>query len=234
MSARKDILETVRRSLQRQPGDGAEAAVAARLAEHPRGPVPQRGQLQGEALLALFVAQAEGVSATVARVATPAEVPEAVADYLKGVNLPPKLRLAPHPALRALPWRERAPLLEIAEGRAEAEDAVSVTTAFAGVAETGTLMLHSGPQSPTTLNFLPETHVVVLQAEQVVGAYEEAWDRLRAAARGEGGGGGGLPRTVNFITGPSRTGDIEQQIQLGAHGPRRLHVVLVGDGRDPA
>lgn len=227
MSGREAILGAVRRSLQRRPDDGAAAAVDARLGERPRGPVPQRGQLEGEALLALFLAQAEGVNATVARVAEASEVPAAVADYLKGANLPPKLRMAPHPELRALPWKERAPLLEIAEGRAEAEDAVSVTTAFAGVAETGTLVLHSGALSPTTLNFLPETHVVVLRADQVVGAYEEAWDRLRAA-------GEGLPRTVNFVTGPSRTGDIEQQIQLGAHGPRRLHVVLVGDGREPA
>ena len=57
-----------------------------------------------------------------------------------------------------------------------------------------------------------------------LGPYEDAWDRLRAAE-----GEGRLPRTVNFITGPSRTGDIEQTIQMGAHGPRRLHVILVED-----
>ena len=91
-------------------------------------------------------------------------------------------------------------------------------------------MLCSGPAGPTTLNFLPETHVVVLRADQVVGPYEEAWDLLRSAR-----GAAGLPRTVNFVTGPSRTADIEQTIQMGAHGPRRLCILLVDDdGGDDA
>ncbi len=88
-------------------------------------------------------------------------------------------------------------------------------------------MLVSGPQSPTTLNFLPETHIAVLRASRMVGPYEDAWERVRALY-----GRGGLPRTVNFITGPSRSADIEQTIQLGAHGPRRLHIVLIEDGLD--
>jgi len=88
--------------------------------------------------------------------------------------------------------------------------------AFAGIAETGTLMLVSGPNSPTTLNLMPDTHIVVLRADQIVGPYEEALDRLRVRQDGKP-----LPRTVNFITGPSRTADIEQKIELGAHGPRR-------------
>ena len=86
-------------------------------------------------------------------------------------------------------------------------------------------MLLSGPDHPTTLNFLPDTHIVVLRASQVVGPYEDAWARLRAAATA-------MPRTVNFVTGPSRTADIEQTIQLGAHGPRRLHIVLIDDAGD--
>ncbi len=95
---------------------------------------------------------------------------------------------------------------------------------MAGIAETGTLLLASGPEAPTTLNFLPDNHVVVLKASQVVGAYEDALDRLR-----ETHGPGKLPRVINFITGPSRTADIDQTIQLGALGPRRLHVLLVED-----
>ena len=90
-------------------------------------------------------------------------------------------------------------------------------------AETGTLMLTSDAARPSTLNFLPENHIVVLRVEQITGAYEEGWRFLRAA----GGNGTVMPRTVNLITGPSRTGDIEQRIQLGAHGPRRLHIIIV-------
>ena len=226
MSSRKAILGAIRHSLGRQRGDGAEQAVEARLRTHDRNLVPQRGCLEGEALLSLFSSQAERVDATVERVATDAEVPEAVAEYLKRNNLPPRVRIAPHPDIQALPWAEKAPLLEVAEGRADPQDLVSVTPAFAAVAETGTLVLHSGPQTPTTLNFLPENHVVVVRASQVVGAYEEVWDRLRAANPAA------LPRTVNMITGPSRTGDIEQRLELGAHGPRRLHIVLIAEEGD--
>ena len=138
------------------------------------------------------------------------------------------------------------PLLQIRRGRAEAHDAVSLTPCLAGIAETGTLLLASGPGTPSTLNFLPDTHIVVLHAGQVVASYEDGWDLLRAVRQDDppplvrevdrptGGPEGAtasplLPRTVNLITGPSRTGDIEQRIQLGAHGPRRLHVILVED-----
>ena len=102
-----------------------------------------------------------------------------------------------------------------------------------GFAETGTLMMASGPDHPSTLNFLPETHIVVLPAARIGGAYEEGWAHLRAeAARGDGEGDGFMPRTVNLVTGPSRTADIEQTIALGAHGPRRLHIVIV-EGDEP-
>jgi L-lactate dehydrogenase complex protein LldG len=87
-------------------------------------------------------------------------------------------------------------------------------------------MLVSGAHTPTTLNFLPETHIVVVRRDQVVATYEDGWDRLRAATKTEA-----LPRAINFVTGPSRTADIEQHIELGAHGPRRLHIVLVEDSQ---
>ena len=128
------------------------------------------------------------------------------------------LVLAPDPALDPIPWGER-PLLRLRRGRAEAGDAVSLTPCLAAIAETGTLMLVSGADTPTTLNFLPDTHIVVVRAGQVVAGYEDGWDLVRAQ--------GAWPRTINLVTGPSRTGDIEQTIQLGAHGPRRLHIVLV-------
>jgi len=132
--------------------------------------------------------------------------------------------MAPHPELQALPW-DRAPLLAFKARRAEATDLVSLTHGFAGVAETGTLMLPSEPARPTTLNLLADTAVVLLRASAIVGPYEDAWDRLRAH-------GEGMPRNVMFVTGPSRSADIEQTLELGAHGPRRLHIILLDD--DPA
>jgi L-lactate dehydrogenase complex protein LldG len=144
-----------------------------------------------------------------------------VAGYLATQNLPTDIVMAPHPELRAIPWATR-PLLRIREGRAEAADMVSLQHAFAGIAETGTLMLPAAPQRPTTLNLLADTEIVLLRASRLVGAYEEAWDMLRAEL-------GEMPRNVMLVTGPSRSADIEQTLELGAHGPRRLHVVLVDD-----
>lgn len=220
-ASRDAILAKLRKSAIRDGDEASARATAkARLKAHGRGTIPARGKLDRKGLMNLFAEQATAVDATVARVAAADDVPAAVADYLRGENLPTTLRMAPDPRLDACSW-EKAPMLDIAYGKAEPADQVTVTAGFAGIAESGTLMLISGPESPTTLNFLPDTHIVVLRASEMVGAYEDAWDRLRATGR--------MPRNVNFITGPSRSGDIEQTLHLGAHGPRRLHVILVED-----
>ena len=227
---RDAILGSIRRSLGRGPLDEtARAELDERLAKPgrptscPRGPTFRR-----TSRVALFTSMAESVFATVDRVSGPDAVPGAVTDYLAGQNLPPSLVMAPDPALDDYPWVDR-PMLAIRRGAAEEADRVAVTGAVMGFAETGTLMMASGPDHPSTLNFLPETHVVVLPAERIKGAYEEGWAKLRAV--GEGATGAGfMPRTVNLVTGPSRTADIEQTITLGAHGPRRLHIVIVEGG----
>ena len=226
-SARDDILGGIRRALWRGslPPDKT-AELTERIAAHRRNLVPARAAALDPAARAdLFVAMAEEVQTSVARVASQADIPAEVARYLAAENLPAELVVAPDPSVDAIPWAER-PLLQIRRGRAEPQDAVSLTPCLAGIAETGTLMLASGPGTPTTLNFLPDTHIVVLHAGQIVASYEDGWDLLRARTQD---GAPALPRTVNLITGPSRTGDIEQRIQLGAHGPRRLHIVLVED-----
>ncbi|BBK45277.1 hypothetical protein STVA_52970 [Allostella vacuolata] len=229
-SARSQMLGAVRRALGRGPLDATAAApLERRLADHPANLIPARTDRPAPAVLDLFVQMAEAVSTTVDRVADERAVPAAVSEYLARYNLPSDIVMSPDPVLDVFPWHER-PLLSIHRGRSQGDDPVSLTPAFAGIAETGTLMLESGADRPTTLNFLPDTHIVVLFADQVVGPYEVAWNRLRAQ---QAAAGGGMPRTVNFVTGPSRTGDIEQKIQLGAHGPRRLHIVLV-EGRSPA
>jgi L-lactate dehydrogenase complex protein LldG len=221
--ARERILAGLRNSLNRGRLDVDLASeLRARIATHRRNPAPARAvALDHRARVDLFVTMAEEVQATATRVSSFAEVPEAVARYLAAENLPAELVMAPDPRLDAIAWKDR-PLLHIRRGRAEASDQVSLTACHAAVAETGSLMLISGPQTPTTLNFLPDTHIVLVRADQVVATYEDGWDRLRAGGMAET-----LPRTINFITGPSRTADIEQHIELGAHGPRRLHIVLV-------
>lgn len=222
MTAREQILGSLRRSLHRDAlPEARQAELRARIAAHRPGLVPARGRVPHAEQIEMFIAMAQEVAASVTRVASAAEVPAAVADYLARQNLPARLVAAP--GLDGIDWSQ-APLLSVRSDIATPEDPVSVTPVFAGIAETGTLMLLSGPDSPTTLNFLPDTHIALLHAEDIVGTYEEAWTRLRA---------GKMPRTVNMVTGPSRTGDIEQTIQLGAHGPRRLHVVVVDGRRQP-
>ncbi|MEJ1157693.1 LutC/YkgG family protein [Prosthecomicrobium sp. N25] len=221
--SRDVILSKIRRSLGAGPADvERRAAVSDRLTRSPRGIIPKRGQLPPAEQVRLFAAMAEKVSTTVAHVASPDEIPAAVADYLRSRNLPAAIRRGDDPRLAGLPW-ESQPQLAVATGPSDGRDLAGLSHAFAAVAETGTLVLTSGPENPTTLNFLPEYHLVVLRAEDVEGDVETVWERIRARY-----GKGALPRTVNMITGPSRSGDIEQTILLGAHGPRSLHVIVVG------
>ena len=220
-NAREQILLSIRRARGRGPLDKAtRAKLEKRLRARERGTVPARVARDPAALVDLFAENAESLSATVDRVDSAADIPAAVAGYLARENLPAALRAAPEPEIKAIPWSEH-PALTVKYGRSYGMDQVGLAPALAAVAETGTLMLCSGAHRPTTLNFLPDTHIAVLRASRMVGSYEDAWDRLRAE--------GPMPRTVNFITGPSRTADIEQTIQLGAHGPRRLHIVLIMD-----
>lgn len=99
-------------------------------------------------------------------------------------------------------------------------DLVGLTGCFCATAETGSLVLLSGPDTYASAGLLPETHIAIVPASRIVAGHEDAFALIRAE-RGE------LPRAVNFVSGPSRTGDIEQTIVLGAHGPYRVHVIVV-------
>ncbi|MSP03953.1 MAG: lactate utilization protein C [Acetobacteraceae bacterium] len=223
--SRETILNAICRGLKRGPLPADQATLLrARLQTHPRHLIPARTRIPRPALVDLFVANVEKEFGTVTRVADATDIPGAVADYLAGQNLPTDAVIAPHPELQKIPWDAR-PLLRLREGRAEGMDMVSIQHGYAAIAETGTLMLPSGAERPTTINLLADTALVVLRASRVVGAYEEAWDILRREQEG-------MPRNVMLVTGPSRSADIEQTLELGAHGPRRLHIVLLEDDPD--
>jgi len=225
--SRDAILGAIRRGLRRGPLPADQRAmIEGRLATHPRHLIPARSRLPRPEQVALFLRNVEKEFGSVARVADAEAVPAAIAAWLAQQNLAPRFVLAPHPDLAALPWGT-APMLEFEARRAQPDDLVAVQHGYAAIAETGTLMLPSAPERPTTLNILAETEIVVLRASRVVGAYEEAWDLLR-----DGRAAGFMPRNVMLVTGPSRSADIEQTLELGAHGPRRLHVILIDD--DPA
>jgi len=215
MAARERILQRIRRaqgrggSVSAAEREGIEAYVRAHL----RGPLRE---LQGD-LAARFQERAQASAATLERVAGLAEVPAAVARYLDAQRLPKSGCVWPR--LAALEWAGAGLRLEARAARDE--DAVGVTGVFCALAETGTLMLCSGADTPASVSLLPETHVAIVPAARIVAAMEDGWDLARAEL-------GRLPRAVNFISGPSRTADIEQTIVLGAHGPYRVHIVIVG------
>jgi L-lactate dehydrogenase complex protein LldG len=219
--ARSDVLAGIRRGLGVTGREGTRREnVSHRLARHPRGVVPARGQLPEAERLTLFKAQAEKTAATVTILGAAEEVPAEIARFLREANLPATLRRGEDPRLAALPWDKTS--LTVTQGASDGSDLNAVSHAYGGVAETGTLVLVSGPDNPTSLNFLPDTHIVVLAAADIAGDFETVLDRL---PRGQGGKA--LPRAVNFVSGPSRSADIEQTLILGAHGPRRLHIVVV-------
>lgn len=221
MSARDAILNKVRASLK-AGNDGRLGAVRERLDDAPRGLIPQRGQLPDAARVDLFTAQAEKVHATTERLGSYADLPAAIATYLRSRNLPASIRMGDDPRLAGADWSTQA-ALEILHGPSDGNDEAGLSHAFGAVAETGTLVLHSGGDNPTTVNFLPEHHLVVLDAKDVAGDLETVLGRIRGKF-----GKGRMPRTLNMITGPSRSGDIEQKMLLGAHGPRALHIMVVG------
>ena len=218
-SARDTVLRNVRRSLNRSAplSPTVRAALDARL----RQPAPNVQPRIDEPLMARFLARLAALNVKVTRLPDLDRVSETVERHMESHDLGTRLVAAPDPQLAAIRWSNR---LEVERRAAVGEDLVSLTGAFAGIAESGTLVLLSGPHSPTTLNFLPGDHLVVLAAERVLPAMEDVWVRLRA--RDES-----MPRTVNFISGPSRTADVEQTMQEGAHGPRRLHLLLIGEPR---
>ena len=217
--ARAAILARIRdrqgRGAASRPSQAELEAIETYIARHPTGPLPE----VEDDVVARFRARAESMQSTTDRVDALAAVPAAVSRYLKANGLP--LAGCVSPRLATLDWAGAGLALE---PRAAADrDAVGVTGVFAALAETGTLMLVSGPDTPATASLLPETHVAIVPAGRIVKRMEEGWALARAEL-------GELPRAVNFVSGPSRTADIDQTLVLGAHGPYRLHMVIVGDG----
>jgi len=220
--SRGTILAKVRAALRVDRADQARnEAVAERLADHP---IPRRAEKTTDALVARFTSLLREHGAEVITVREAADVPAAIVRTLSANDVPLRVRSGEDPYLAALPWQTEAALV-VQRGKAQPDDRVGLSRALAGVAETGTLVLASGAHNPVTLGFVPDTHLVVVAAETIVAAYEDALALLAAEL-----GPAVLPRTLNFISGPSRTGDIGGKIVMGAHGPRYLAVILVGSG----
>ncbi|WP_261529298.1 LutC/YkgG family protein [Burkholderia multivorans] len=213
-AARRHILARIRAAQGRaaEPDAAEQEGVADYLARHPQGPRPP----VPDDLVAAFMQEAAAMATTVDEVGSLADVPAAVARYLSAQQLP----------MRAIAWRTLADLdwasagLSVECRKPVDGDLVGLTGCFCATAETGSVVLLSGPDTYASAGLLPETHIAIVPASRIVAGHEDAFALIRAE-RGE------LPRAVNFVSGPSRTGDIEQTIVLGAHGPYRVHAIVV-------
>lgn len=222
MSSRDYILSKIKAASETHNPSGDRAAVVeARIADHPRGIIPEQ-TLTPTALLRRF-SQKVRASAGTLETCKSGDLKKVVTRYLRDHNLPARVRIGKDRRLNKLKAAGGS-LLEVEQGASHGDDLACVSHAMGGVAESGTLFLASGPNNPTTLNFLPEHHIVVVNAKNVTGSYEELISSVRKTY-----GSGNMPRALNMITGPSRSGDIEQTLILGAHGPLALHVIVVKD-----
>lgn len=211
-AAREQMLGAIREALGREElSEDAQGTLTARLDRPQRHTLPA---IDGD-LAERFLNRLAAVAGTWSRASDLDAVPAEIESYFDAHQLERSVVIAP--ALEALAWPGD---WQVNFGATQGHDQTGITPCFVAVAETGSVVLLSGAQSPTTLNFLPENHLVLVRRTQIVRHVEDVWTRLRQGPEA-------MPRSCNFITGPSRTADIEQTIQLGAHGPRRLHVILV-------
>ncbi|MCV6636142.1 LUD domain-containing protein [Candidatus Albibeggiatoa sp. nov. NOAA] len=211
-TSRDIILGNIRQSLKRYVLDVTTEQSLSYGLKHPTQHIRPDWEQDN---LQRFIQQLESVVGTYEYIDSIADFPNAVLRFLEQHQL--RLEILCDAQLKVLcPWPSE---LTLQHRAAQAGDSTSVSYAFAGVAETGSIAMLSSENNPTSFNFLPDNHIVLLEQKNIVSHMEDVWTTLRHQAR--------TPRTINIITGPSRTADIEQTIQLGAHGPRHLHVVIV-------
>lgn len=220
-AARDAVLARVRSVLGKSDRRAARADADAHVAAHAHGPRPA----MPADLVRRFMGRAADMESSVERIAERGAIPQAVARYVSSLELPPELAFqqsragACWPEFADLDWASAG--LAIEARPTTGEDRLGVTGTFCAIAETGTLVVLAGADTPTATTLLPDTHVAVVRAERIVSGMEEAFALVRSER-------GRLPRAVNLISGPSRTGDIEQTIVLGAHGPFRVHILVLG------
>ena len=221
-AARDAVLGRVKKALGATGNRAAANAEAERyIGAHAHGPRPA----MPTDLIAKFMARATDMQSTVERVADVTLIPAAVARYINALELPPSLASQKShkgicwPEFEGLDWKGASLVIEARPTLGT--DRLGITGTFCAIAETGTLVILSAANAPTATTLLPDTHIAVVRADRVVSGMEEAFALIRKER-------GKLPRAINMISGPSRTGDVEQTIVLGAHGPFRVHIVVVG------
>lgn len=213
--SRQAILDNIRYRLAAADKMDRRPEGVLRLQTHPRNTVPSRARGGRDELVQLFETMLERMQGQTRHVETLADVPAAVADYLEDDAV--EIHISAEIGKMAIPW-EGESRLTVRRWVPRTSVEVSVTASLGAAAETGTIVVGSSPDSPLTQSFLGDTHIVLLRRDDIVGAYEEIFDKVRAA---------GMPRHFTFVSGPSCTGDIEMVLEYGAHGPRKLCALIV-------
>lgn len=214
LSSRQRILATIRHNLKREQVD--ESLLNLRLQQKPRGVLPELS----DAVIPLFIDKMQKSVANVEQIHSISDTIFILEKIIEDQKIIPQFRLAKNPLFNLISFKKHPDWI-VQFGAAEPTDMISLTHAVCGVAETGTLVLLSSATSPTTLNFLPPIHIVLLNIKTIFPHYEDALDLI-----GQTYTAATLSRIINFISGPSRTSDIEQTAQFGAHGPKQLYVLL--------
>jgi L-lactate dehydrogenase complex protein LldG len=217
VGAREKILARIRQAQGRagaEPTAAERALVREAIARHEVGPQPPFAHAPDR--LAQFRKECDRLGTTHAPLALEKDIPAEVARYLAACGLAPAV--VGWPEFSGLDWAGAGIAWE--DRPARGDDRVGLTGCFCAIAETGTALLLSSPAAPKVTALLPETHVCIVPAGRVVDTMEDAFSMIRAEV-------GDPPRAVFFVSGPSRTADIEQTIVIGAHGPYRVHVILV-------
>jgi L-lactate dehydrogenase complex protein LldG len=221
--ARIDVLGRIRQSLAAARSELGTAPAAMPVAYSPGSPSGLDSAAERRASFTLMLERV-GARVHVARDAT------AAAEAVAGIALELGARtvaVSDDPAARAACAGTGASLVEPGESRAALLAAdLGVTGAQLGIAETGTLVLDHGAERHRLASLVPPVHVAILEADSLVGTLGDALAHF--------GGRDGLARgAITFVTGPSRTADIELTLVVGVHGPRALHVVLIEPGVTP-
>lgn len=217
---REEIFSTIRRNKMRDASGSNIDRVHT---------VPRRALLPDKETLALFEKMVLESAATIEHINSPADLPDAVSQYLMGAGLREKRHIYLNsPLLVNMNWEPVREKLALGiSGEVDSFDSdISITSAFCGIAETGSVVLLSDPAMSSAAYFLPRILIVMLARDQVLQTQESCWQKIRSVYNN-------LPRTVTFVTGPSRTGDIEQKLIIGAHGPVKVHVVICDHRSSP-
>ncbi len=226
-SSREAIFSKLRQSTGRSresatqaPDDTAgEAALkVADLAQPLRSKAAPRPDMGGDTV-ERFILKVQASGASVDRLRSLQEVPEAVQAFLTQHGQRPSIVVTDDDALRQIEWPDG---LQVQCRPASESDQTSVTGAVVAVAESGSIVVKSGKAGANSLAILPDNHISVVFTHQLVAHIDGVFDSYTDDGQSQP-----MPRVLSFITGPSKTADVEQTLQHGAHGPKRKHIILV-------